>query len=1307
MHCLSAQSDFIVQHRFLGVKDGLSNRTVHSLFRDDEGFLWIGTEEGLNRYDGYRFKVYNSSNSGFPFNHISHIYEDEDGWFWLTAPMQYGGMFLFHPETGEVKTLEQKFGNQLPFNDMDVTGIYPTSDGTIWFQLQPGLGLAWFERGKSLEFLTGQDAAYLECQADSQSVFVRQKGLLRILGKDKTFSEVPKEWAQSKFRHAGYSYVPYYTGFLSSLTERKLLSADSSTLLPDLELMPSGDSKNKTHVISKNLVLDNWALHHRSAGVLFNISSYLADGAKTILPLGENKIWIGGHNGILLLNVKPVRFSQLLGKGSFAPNLNNSCRGMWGDGNRLFIHFDELGLYEYDLTTKEATYIFSKGLWGHFGLTYYDNALYGGLQKGCYRYDLQTKKINHWPFDLTVLTLFRTKDDRWLCGTSKDGIQIFDEAKGSVRPFDKYNSFTELTGSEINFIGHDKRDRIWICADSGFYQLELQKGVTARYWSKGEGAYHFPADDYRHFHEDRDGLFWLATGDNGVILWNPRSGEVRKINHSDGLSSNDAYAVYEDQQGQFWIPTPSGINQIDKATMHLKFWTTQDGIEYDEFNKFSHFMDHRGKIYFGGLDGVTQFDPKNFDPVIHEDHEPFHISDLQIFNSRRQVWEDHLHVVLDRGPLQLYKGDNLIKIDFALLDLDQPADIRYSWQLNGLDSLWHAIDYPTLQVSRPPYGKYTLKIRAIPSQGIWRGEEYVLPIHVIAPFYLRPWAWLLGIVLLLTGIWQYGRWQAKKQKKRAQELEKEVLEQTSTIRKQAEELKQLDEMKSRFFANVSHELRTPLTLLLGPLGSVLKKNNLDSSDRSYVEMARENGQQLLRLVGEILDLGKLTSGTLIPEEKETKIVLLIKRLCGAFTSHAGRLGILYMYDIDAPDHCLLMLDEKKFTAIVNNLLSNAFKFTSNGGTVNFKFYLKGHQMMMVVEDDGKGIHPDDLPHVFDRYFQSTRTDVPLAGGTGIGLALCKEYAQLLGGNIEVQSPANHGKGTRFTVNLPAKMTSTNADTLEDTSVDSDEEAKESVDTSTIPGSDGKSIRILVVEDNEDLRAYISTLLAPMGSIIAAGNGKEALSCLSTLENGSLPSIIISDIMMPEMDGFQLAEALKQDDRYRQIPLVMLTARADIRDKLKALRIGVDDYLLKPFEEDELLARVYNLVRNSRARFGETDSIEDIETTPAFSQEDQQWLEELEQVVRKELVNFNLQADMLANQLSMSRTTLFRRIKSLTGLTPQQYITEVRYRVARESLESRKYSTVKSVAHSVGLRDVEHFSKQFRDRFGKLPSAYLN
>jgi len=560
----------------------------------------------------------------------------------------------------------------------------------------------------------------------------------------------------------------------------------------------------------------------------------------------------------------------------------------------------------------------------------------------------------------------------------------------------------------------------------------------------------------------------------------------------------------------------------------------------------------------------------------------------------------------------------------------------------------------------------------------------------------------LGLLAVLIAVAYY------QQRKSRQEL----AAQKAIIETQAGELRELDAAKSRLFANISHELRTPLTLMLAPVSSLHKRLPEEAAERPFLNMIRQNGEQLLRRVNEILDLSKLDAGKLELEEDAVAIDAFVRRQVSMFESYAHQQQVDLDYESSLEAEQALLTDEDKLGKIITNLLSNALKFTPAGGSVLVEAEREDNQLKITVADTGRGIPAEELEHIFERFYQSKQKDVPLEGGTGIGLAFCKELAAVLGGSLEAESQV--GKGSTFILRVPYQAASTASP--EDEKPYSTRPGAAEGSVLTKPSSSSGETpqgRLLIVEDNQALREYLEAILSPAYRVHCVKNGREALSWLEQNGAGAL-DLIISDVMMPEMDGFTLLEKLKEDNRYQLLPVIMLTALARRESRLRALRIGVDDYLLKPFEEEELLARIQSLLRNYQLRSEEPDPAEGAEREAEQealgarpeSEEELEWLAKMERITLERLGDTNFKVGDLADDLSVSTRQLFRRVKQLTGLTPNQYLQEARLEAARRMLEQKRFSSVKSVAYEVGFKDTRYFSRQYKARFGRLPSGYL-
>ena len=663
-----------------------------------------------------------------------------------------------------------------------------------------------------------------------------------------------------------------------------------------------------------------------------------------------------------------------------------------------------------------------------------------------------------------------------------------------------------------------------------------------------------------------------------------------------------------------------------------------------------------------------------------------------------------------------------LRLKFALSSYIEPQRNRYAYKLEGIDQDWtHLGTQHELVLNQLPAGRYRLLIKGSDYQNNWTEEPLVIPIHAQEFFYKQTWFYvLIFLVLTLVALFWIRRLRSEKMR-----LEAEVQSRTEQIRQdkelievQAKDLQQLDEVKSRFFTNISHELRTPVTLIATPIEQILRKHapELSTELNKSLQIIRNNAKRLRNLVEELLELSRLEAGKAQLSTMPVHLHHFCRQLFSAYESgaHLKELNYHFYYELEESLH--ILTDKKRLEKIINNLLGNALKFTPNNGTVTLTVKQEASDVLIEVADSGRGIPEEDIPHIFDRYFQTKRKNTPLEGGTGIGLALSKELAELMAGSLSVESkflPAGEvgESGSTFSLRFPLQIATTpeikNASTLTE-SIAVVERAQHLAPQQPTNGEQGK---ILIVEDNPDMQQLLVDLLAEQYHCLVAENGMEAWNMLQN-EDIKIQEIqlMLSDIMMPLMDGYALLDNIKSHQRWQQLPVIMLTARAAERDKLQALRMGVDDYLTKPFSPEELLARVHNLIYNYQQR----RAFKQAEATPVSiefeieASADQELLRSLEELVMEAIdKKLDISTSYLADKLSLGDRTLLRRMKSLTGLSTKQYILEVKLQKSRHLFENKTYHTISEVAYACGFNTPGYFTKQFEKRFGKHPNAYLH
>ena len=515
-----------------------------------------------------------------------------------------------------------------------------------------------------------------------------------------------------------------------------------------------------------------------------------------------------------------------------------------------------------------------------------------------------------------------------------------------------------------------------------------------------------------------------------------------------------------------------------------------------------------------------------------------------------------------------------------------------------------------------------------------------------------------------------------------------------------EQLRQLDDLRTRYFTNISHELRTPLSLILGPIIDLIQKAEEHSQDRRKLEIARKSGLSMLSLINEMLDLSKLKSGSIKTELTVTNLEEFMWQLVAPFAELAKLKRIDFKFDYIPLDRLIIKMDQKKVKTVMNNLMANAFKFTSEGGQINVMVDVSAEKEMVVkVRDTGKGIDSEELKHIFDAYYQASEGRNQQIG-SGIGLALSKELTELLKGSIAVNSTL--GKGTMFTLTLPM----IEADNDETPILVQEQEVLESYGAGSFieHRRSGDFTTVLLVEDHPDMSEYIKSILMDRFNVLTAGNGKEALRVLESI--GKDVDIIVSDVMMPEMDGFELLENVRNDESLLSIPFIMLTAKSGYEDKVKGLLAGVDDYITKPFDSNELTVRLNSLVDKNNERSAALEAEENSSELKVITKADHNWLRGVNDILNKQIDNVQFSMPDLADELAMSERNLRYKLKRITGLSPNQLFREIKLTMAREYLDDGSYSSIAQVAAKVGFESAKHFSNIFKDRFGIRPAEYL-
>ncbi len=1406
-HLLYAQFNTNVQ--FYDTEKGLSHRDVQAIHEDSLGFIWLGTNYGLNRFDGYHFKIFTKEKHGLQSNMINHIVEDGQGWMWLfyttnrlfKTPVSID---LFNPVTEEVISFEERFGANLPFDFKDITSFTSSEDGKIAFVTNKHQFILYSSEGGFVVSDLAINPITLNCFSRHNTVwatltlrdsFEREVIVGIDLTLDSLFKDIVVELDYegkllNRFEHDYLFQKNYVAGvdqydnlwYLLKHAENNIHRGAGFNKAAIKKIDPSGNETelplNQSALVGDSILWVKEApIHSDNLKVNALNKSFCISGFKhfvvyhpqtewyEVLNLEHERLifkndiffdqkgrtWVGTEFGLYVieLNSNPFKKIHHINEQSdFQP-----FRGIAQDPQNNFWVCTDRGapallFIESNDNQYESAFNLTKWAFGYKYAIYSDREGFlwfaSGENEYIAKYDVNSDAPELIPFPVSskgsdlnanIWSFHQDSKNTMWFGTDVGVIGYLDE-KLSVKTLPELEGVSNQGGCIYHFL-QGQNDKTWVATDKGLFNLDIENKRIAAYPPSENLP--FLNTGIFHIHEDTDGSFWMGTRGMGLIHWFPGAETYEQFTKADGLSNNTIYAVYVDGFGNLWLTSDYGIMQFNLSSQHTIAFLEKDGIAHNEFNRLSHFQTKDGTLLFGGINGITAFHPKDLVGDSLTANTPIVITGFQQFDGEQNKLTDKTNELILANEIVLNPDDRFFRLEFSLLSFFDLDNIQYAHKVEGVDEEWTYQKENSIRFSRMPYGNHTLRIKSQASNGQWSNQELTINVQVLKPFYLQTWFFVLSGALALILGYAYSQWRVSSLQIRQRELENTVKERTKKIREdkkiieeQAEELKSLEQLKSRFFANVSHELRTPLTLLLGPINTLLETKKEAAEQQKLLKFVQRNGRQLLKLINEILDLSKLEANKLEVVEEPVLFYHFLNLQLAQFHSFAASVEVNLHADFDPDNDLKIMLDANKFEKILHNFVSNALKFTPARGKVALTIKESKEQLTLKVKDTGKGIHPDDLPHIFDRFYQSKQDGETPKGGTGIGLSLCRELGNLLGGKVWAESEL--GKGSTFYFQFPKKIASeeliplskeeaevqngVSSELIDSPLLEATPLASLSAEAQGVTSGPSKAT-ILIVEDNIDLREYLTMILSDY-HLITAENGKVGLNCLQqtatpsqreSLGQGVNPKgagcqLIISDLMMPVMDGFEFMEKVKADPRFSHLPFIVLTAKVNIHAKLKALRIGVDDYLTKPFNEAELIARVENLLENYAARQSGEQNDASKETKMENNPKEHSWLKMLEEHTIAHIENAQFNLDQVSEALSISGRQLQRKLKTLTGLTYTQYLREVRLQKARELLENKKMDSVKSVVLTVGFRDPKYFTAIFKQRFGKTPSDYL-
>jgi signal transduction histidine kinase/DNA-binding response OmpR family regulator/ligand-binding sensor domain-containing protein len=1309
-----------VEKRHYTVRDGLSHQHVFQVYQDRRGMIWVVTAMGLDAFDSHTFRPVIRWDTGTNKQHVQIRGEDNQGYLWVSY-LKEGKhkLYRIHIKSRVFTVITKKqpgwpgMIRDLSFDRSGNTYIL-TSDNKAWVsadwkkwvliqdQLQPGLSFLHNASQNGIIVLWKTDRML------QQQLVQRWSAAGKLSEKMSTAHHLGSDGGLSWWAEGNLLYHENIHGHRSSIS----LSGLDQILQ---EESPGRWIKGGCYLSTDSLMWLNVdgriALLRMSNNQVKNTflvpgDQYLQSSHFTMTTDRQQNLWIGNTEGLTILSTLPEVFTRInwTNPTSGKDPTINSCRGITEGYNGNVYLSSGPWIYQWQPAEGRLNRIHSVREISPLMRDRKDGSIWFA-DLNLYRYHPGSNRVeeftlntskHHYVLNWSMLDL----GSRIFLG-GDNGIAYFDKLTRQTIPFDGYNGFDELRNADIYHI-EAVGEGYWMMTNRGFFMMDASLRVIRRLGSMAQGNNYLPAMDFRHFTKVENG-YWLATAD-GLIWWDPNQSQFRHITTLNGLSSNNLYAVYRDAAGYLWMNSDYGIMQMNIATGKVIVYLQEDGIAHNEGNRIAHYRTADGTIYFGGLNGVTAFHPREF-RYAFQSARPFPVEMVSAEVIDASGNRDLLAEYYQQGKLVLHAADRFVSLSIARFDygISNRTDIEY--MLEGMENSWVRTDNPDIHLLGLTTGRYTLKIRQFGQDDTNEDLLLVIPIQVLPPFYLSWWFLTLGITIIGMSTFFSIRWRFARIRQRQLDLEEEVRKRTekietdkAIIEKQALELSALNEEKSRFFANVTHEFRTPLSLILGAVRQVYGKKKISSRETGLLDIAQRNIHRLEAMVNDILHLARLETGKIQvnPELMNLRSFLqaLIDEYKPAATSKSLHMDCLN----ELPADKNIWMDSHLLRIILNNLLSNAVKFTPEGGQITLHADMDDTTLSITVRDNGRGIDPLDLPHIFNRFYQSRKPGAAAEGGTGIGLSLVQELCAIMGGTVTASSKP--GEGAVFALSFPLDKLAFPDSLITEKQPEVSGRIRE---VTFQQPHDNQRKHLLIAEDNTDFQQFMQYLLADDYDLSIVSNGRQVMELLG---QGLQPDLIITDWMMPEMDGRQLIAELKKSASTAAIPIIMLTARVDASDARDVLQLGLNEYLTKPIDEVLLFKAIKELCTRSALR--ETSSGADnsaSESSLHDHEADLDWLALLHQQVEENLADEFFSVDDLAAKMLMGRSLFYQKVKRLLGLTPNQYILEARLLKARALIEDNPDIPLQKILTRIGLKHKSHFIQVFKKRFGRSPSSY--
>lgn len=1343
--------------KFYSTDKELSNSLINAVYQDRKGFIWIATENGLNKFDGTRFSIYRhnaTDSTSLKNNYVRTLFEDSRGNFWIGC---INGLQRYDRATDNFHELfiSRKDGRKNPH----ITSIIERRNGDLWIatsgqgaiSLKKNSNPASFHIETELTDRIGSNYLNVIFEDSRQNLWIatEEKGLYRYSPESKELKSYKAPYhiagddvsAICEDAH-GQIFVGTLTKGLFRLSSRQegnfepvlyqnRMNLNIRTLIIDTrgKLIIGTDGEGvKEYQPQQDIIVDS----EINAGP-FDFSK---SKVHSLIEDKDHNLWLGiFQKGLILVPGISNKFDYYGYKSIHNNTIGSSCV--------MAIHTDE-----------QAT------IW------------IGTDNDGLYAINDQGKQLRHYTHQAgnpqsvpgTILCLYEDSNQELWLGSYFDGLARMNKQTGTCQDATSLLQGNLNAGKpKVSCIIEDKNKNLWVGTyGSGLYKINLPTQHVTYYESTRNenddwSINRLPNDWISYLLEDREGMIWIGTY-KGLAVLNPQTDNFinyKKQNNllpgyvvysllessngeiwagtseglvclnkdrltpvlfttADGLPSDIICGLAEDEKKNIWISTHQGISKLNPPEKKFINYYAGDGLQGNEFTRTAVFKDKRGKIFFGGTNGVTAFYPQDITEIKKEMNvliTGFHVANRPVKKgdkSGNNVITDT--AVMDTEQFTLAYNENTFSIDFSVLEFSNPDRISYQYKIKELGDEWISTQPGTNRVtcSSLKPGKYTFSVQARDHNNF--SNIRTVTIAITPPWYQTWWAkviWGCLGALLIYALTMY--------------ILSRIRHRQEVMRQK--HMEQINEAKLQFFINISHEIRTPMTLIISPLEKLLAEH---SEKQPVYLMIYRNAQRILRLINQLMDIRKLDKGQMHLKFRETDIVGFINDLMQTFNYQAQKKNITFTFEkeLEGADSLKVWIDLNNFDKVLMNVLSNAFKYTHEGG--NIEVSLKtGHNdayrgalkdyFEIDITDNGIGIDKNKIEQIFERFYQIDNDMTQSNFGTGIGLHLSRSLVELHHGIIKAENRKD-GQGTHFIIRLPLGSNHLKAEELENPEEtgseptisqlpkDSIYETEEENKTNEYRKPKAKTrYRILIVEDDEEIRRYIRSELDSDFRIYECTNGREGLETILKEK----PDLVISDVMMPEMDGITLCRKIKQNININHIPIILLTAKSKAEDQIEGLEIGADAYIVKPFNTELLRTTISNLIANRerlRGKLVGEQQVEEKITKIEMKSNDEILMSKVMKTINDHLADPTLNVEMLAANVGMSRVHMHRKLKELTNQSARDFIRSIRLKQAANLLREKNLS-VSEVAYATGFSNLSHFSNTFRDFYGISPSEY--